>query len=161
MTTELHLYNISDEILKVINECDPETWEIDTEKFDKLEMSLKEKAENISMVSRKFDANIQAIKTEEERLKKMKKHYESQQSKLEDYLKFNMQKLWMDKLETPLFTISIKESEETIIEDITKLPKELKIVEIKASKTDVKKWIKEHWEIEWAKLQKNFNINIK
>jgi hypothetical protein len=49
----------------------------------------------------------------------------------------------MDKVETPLIKASITKSQETIITDVLKLPKELQIIEIKAkSKTEIKAYIK-------------------
>jgi len=72
----------------------------------------------------------------------MKKHYESQENNLKEYLKMNLEKLSMTELETPLFKVSLRKSEETIIEDIEKIPSQFKTIEVKVNKTDIKKAIK-------------------
>lgn len=157
----MHLYEIKNEILSVIENCDQETWEIDTSKFDTLELSLKEKAENIAMVIRKFEWYEDTIATEIKRLQAMKKHYESQENNLKEYLKMNLEKLSMTELETPLFKVSLRKSEETIIEDIEKIPSQFKTIEVKVNKTDIKKAIK-LWEIiEGARIQEKLSLNIK
>lgn len=156
---ETSLYNISQELLQVIQW--DENWEIDTEKLDELQPLLEDKVQNIWLLLQDWDWNIEKIKTEIDRLKKMKEVIENKSERLREYVKDNMIKLWTDKIETPLIKASLRKSESLEITDITKVPSEYITLEPKADKMTIKKDLKEWKIIEWVELKENININFK
>lgn len=154
------LYTLSNELLNIIQW--DENWEIDTAKLDELQPLLEDKVQNIWLLLQDWDWNIEKIKTEIDRLKKMKEVIENKSERLKEYVKENMIKLWTDKIDTPLIKASLRKSESTIISDAILLPKELQIIEVKAkSKTEIKDYIYKNWPIQWAELKENININFK
>jgi len=154
------LYKLSNELLQVIH-WDPETGEIDTAKLDELQPKLEDKVQNIWLLLQDWDWNIEKIKTEIDRLKKMKEVIENKSERLREYVKGNMIKLWTDKIETPLIKASLRKSESLEITDITKVPSEYITLEPKADKMTIKKDLKEWKIIEWVELKENTNINFK
>jgi hypothetical protein len=76
--------------------------------------SIAEKGQNIIMVSRSFDAHIEAIDGEIKRLAALKKHRQTTADKLRDYLLANMQAAEIDRIEGPLMTISIRNNPESV-----------------------------------------------
>ncbi len=156
---ETSLYNISQELLQVIQW--DENWEIDTAKLDELQPLLEDKVQNIWLLLQDWYGNIEKIKTEIDRLKKMKEVIENKSERLREYVKYNMIKLWTDKIETPLIKASLRKSESLEITDITKVPSEYITLEPKADKMTIKKDLKEWKIIEWVELKENININFK
>lgn len=153
------LYNISQELLQVIQW--DENWEIDTTKLDELQPKLEDKVQNIWLLLQDWDWNIEKIKTEIERLKKMKEVIENKSERLKDYVKDNLIKLWMEKVETPLIKASLRKSESLEIIDITQIPSKYITLEPKVNKIDIKKDLKEWKEINWVELKNNLSINFK
>lgn len=156
---ETSLYNISQELLQVIQW--DENWEIDTAKLDELQPLLEDKVQNIWLLLQDWYGNIEKIKTEIDRLKKMKEVIENKSERLKNYVKDNMIKLWTDKIDTPLIKASLRKSESLEITDITKVPSEYITLEPKADKMTIKKDLKEWKIIEWVELKENTNINFK
>jgi hypothetical protein len=160
------LYTLSNELLNIIQW--DENWEIDTTKLDELQPKLEDKVQNIWLLLQDWDWNIEKIKTEIDRLKKMKEVIENKSERLREYVKDNMIKLWTDKIETPLIKASLRKSESLEITDITKVPSKYITLEPKVDKVWLKKKIKEniesgntlldYWGIE---LKENININFK
>jgi hypothetical protein len=153
------LYTLSNELLQVIHW--DENGEIDTTKLDDLQPKLEDKVQNIWLLLQDWDWNIEKIKTEIDRLKKLKEAIEKKQERLKDYVKNNLIKLWMEKVETPLIKASLRKSESLEITDITKVPSEYITLEPKADKMTIKKDLKEWKIIEWVELKENININFK
>lgn len=153
------LYTLSNELLQVIQWDD--NGEIDTTKLDELQPKLEDKVQNIWLLLQDWDGNIEKIKTEIDRLKKMKEAIENKQERLKDYVKDNLIKLWMEKVETPLIKASIRKSESLEILDITKVPSQYITLEPKTDKISIKKDLKEWKIIEWVELKSNLSINFK
>lgn len=153
------LYTLSNELLNIIQW--DENGEIDTAKLDKLQPLLEDKVQNIWLLLQDWDWNIEKIKTEIDRLKKMKEVIENKSERLREYVKDNMIKLWTDKIETPLIKASLRKSESLEITDITKVPSEYITLEPKADKMTIKKDLKEWKIIEWVELKNNLSINFK
>jgi archaellum component FlaC len=153
------LYTLSNELLNIIQW--DENGEIDTAKLDELYPKIEDKVQNIWLLLQDWDWNIEKIKTEIERLKKMKEVIENKSERLKNNVKFTMIKLWMEKVETPLIKASIRKSESLEILDITKIPSEYITLEPKTDKISIKKDLKEWKIIEWVELKENININFK
>jgi archaellum component FlaC len=160
------LYTLSNELLNIIQW--DENGEIDTTKLDELQPKLEDKVQNIWLLLQDWDGNIEKIKTEIDRLKKMKETIENKQERLKDYVKDNLIKLWMEKVETPLIKASLRKSESLEITDITKIPSEYITLEPKIDKIWLKKKMKENIEswntwlwYWWVELKSNLSINFK
>lgn len=153
------LYTLSNELLNIIQW--DENGEIDTTKLDELYPKLEDKVQNIWLLLQDWDWNIEKIKTEIERLKKMKEVIENKSERLKNNVKFTMIKLDMEKVETPLIKASLRKSESLEIIDITKIPIEYITLEPKTDKITIKKDLKEWKIIEWVELKSNLSINFK
>lgn len=76
--------------------------------------SIAEKGQNIVMVSRSFEAHIDAIDGEIKRLTALKKHRQATADKLLAYLLDNMKQAEIERIEGPLMTISIRNNPESV-----------------------------------------------
>ena len=84
---------------------------------------ISTKGQGYIMVARSFSANIEAIKQEQDRLAKLRKHYESTVERLHSRLLYNMEVTGIERIEGPTMTISIRENPESVsIFDEAKIP---------------------------------------
>lgn len=103
--------------------------------------SIQEKAENIALMLGNMDADITAIKAEEERLYNRRKALENSKTSLKNYLEDNFKKLGLDKVKTATHTISLQNNPPSVnILDQNILPKDYQI-HIDVWKPDKKKII--------------------
>lgn len=168
----MRLYELVEEE-KNLNELflaaiDEETGEIkDAEILDKLELELKNalvsKSAGIVKVVRQQEADIEMIDAEIERLKFIKKRIEKGIENFKNYIKYNMVKMEVKKIETPLGNLSLRQSTATDIYDEEAVPKEFMKEKItySLSKTDIKKAIEAGEEVPGARLVVNTSLTIK
>lgn len=76
--------------------------------LDLITDSLTDKAENIAKLLNALDGDILMIKTEEQRLAERRRVIENRRDNLKDYLKQSLENAEIKKVDTPLFTISIR-----------------------------------------------------
>ena len=121
------------------------------------------KAKWIAIITRKFESFEKTIDDEIKRLQALKKSYKSNKERLKQYLAYNLEQLWKDKLETELFKFSFRKSEAVEILDEDKIPADYKKQEIvyKIDKTAIKKDLKDWKEVPWTNLKINKNLQIK
>jgi len=103
------LYNISEKFLELFNRDDL-TEEEFTEQGNELALILQNKAESIVGYNFTLEHNKSILKSEIERLKVLEKSMDAKQEKLNKYIKENMEKLGLDKIETPLGNLTIKKN---------------------------------------------------
>lgn len=85
--------------------------------------SIAEKGQNIILVSRSFEAHIDAIDAEIKRLTALKKHRQATSDKLKEYLLTNMQAAEIERIDGPLLTISIRQNPESVdVFDAAQIP---------------------------------------
>jgi hypothetical protein len=116
------LRELTDQQLELLNMADvPEDVLRDT--LEGLEGAITAKAENIVAVINRLESDAESCKAEEKRLAELRRSREAHAKRLREYLKFNMERLGVEKIECPLFKISIKANPPAVrIEDESRIP---------------------------------------
>lgn len=124
------LYDIRCKFVELMNNeelTEEQVQELGTE----LAKELQNKSSNIIAYIVDSESLLERIKTEEERLKNMRKNGETRLEKFKEYVKENMEALELQKIQTELGTMSVAKnpmSVEILEED--KIPKEFKKEEV-------------------------------
>lgn len=120
MTTMLRLYEITDQLDVVrdwLYEHDEEIRAAEGAIPDELaallnevEGDFKSKAENVALFVRELIANSKAVKEERDRLDAKAKHYERSAESLKAYLKLNMERADIPKVEGKLVSVRLQKN---------------------------------------------------
>ena len=168
----MKLYELVSEEQKLnelfLTAIDEETGEIrDNETLEELETELKNalvnKSEGIIKVIRNQESDLEMVTAEIERLTNLKNRIEKEIENFKTYIKFNMKKMDIKKIETSLGNISLRQSTATEIYDEASLPKEFlkEKITYTPSKTEIKKAIESGQEVKGARLVVNTSLTIK
>ena len=157
----LSLFQITNEFQELMNKAEDGeiTEELYNEIGSQLAVELKNKSTNIVGYIQNENALIEAISVQIERLQNFKKSRQNNIDNFKKYVKEQMEKLNLPKVETELGTLSIAKSPisvEIIEED--KITNEYKkiVQEVKVDKTKIKEHFKETGEIiEGVKINTN------
>ena len=160
----MNLYQITQEAqyLAALLETEELTPELEAELHIN-QFQLQEKASNYAKVIANYQSESDAIDAEIKRLKTMKESRDKKVTWLTESLKKAMLVSGIEKIESPLFKISLRRSEAVEVEIPEALPVDwqVKKVTITADKVAIKKAIKEGYSITGARLVENFNLSIK
>jgi Siphovirus Gp157. len=160
----MNLYEITNEAqyLAALLETEELTPELEAELLINQEQ-LQTKAINYAKVISNYQGESDAIDAEIKRLKAMKESRDKKVTWLTDSLKKAMMVSGIEKIESPLFKISLRRSEAVEVEIPDALPVDwqVKKITITADKVAIKKAIKEGYSITGARLVENFNLSIK
>lgn len=146
------LYKITDKFIGLMNKA--ESGELTEEEYNKLgeelAIELQNKGTNIVGYALNEESLIDAIDIQIKRLQEFKKSKQNNLDKFKEYVKDNMERLGITKMDTELGTLSIAKnpmSVEIINED--EIPKEYKqeVITEKIDKTAIKKHFKETGEM--------------
>ena len=150
--SNLSLYNITNRFTELIDKAqDGDITEAEyNELGEELAIQLQQKSSNIIGYTKNIELMINAMKEEEDRIATNRKALENKLDRFKQYVKDNMEKLNITKIETELGTLSIANnpiSVEVINEN--DIPSEFKqeVVTIKVDKTAIKKHFKETGEV--------------
>ena len=168
----MKLYELVSEEQKLnelfLTAIDEETGEIrDNETLEELETELKNalvnKSEGIIKVIRNQESDLEMVTAEIERLTNLKNKMKKEIENFKSYIKFNMKKMELKKVETSLGNISLRQSTATEIYDEASLPKEFlkEKITYTPSKTEIKKAIESGQEVKGARLVVNTSLTIK
>lgn len=153
----LSLYNITNSFITLFEKAENEelTQEEIQEQGNELALALKNKSASIIGYIRNLDLTSEAIKNEIDRLTIMKKAIDNKNTKFKEYVKENMEKLGLQKIDTELGTLSIAKNpasveifDETLIADEYKKEK----VTVSIDKTSIKNALKAGKDVQGAKL---------
>jgi len=160
----MNLYEITQEAqyLAALLETEELTPELEAELLINQEQ-LQSKGINYAKVIANYQSESDAIDAEIKRLKAMKESRDKKVTWLTESLKKAMLVSGIEKIESPLFKISLRRSEAVEVEIPESLPVDwqVKKVTITADKVAIKKAIKEGYSITGARLVENFNLSIK
>lgn len=160
----MNLYQITQEAqyLAVLLETEELTPELEAELLINQEQ-LQSKGINYAKVIANYQSESDAIDAEIKRLKAMKESRDKKVTWLTESLKKAMLVSGIEKIDSPLFKISLRRSEAVEVEIPEALPVDwqVKKVTITADKIAIKKAIKEGYSITGARLVENFNLSIK
>lgn len=157
---DLKLYEISN-IYKELEELEAEEIQ---QHLENIKETFDKKAENIAMVLDDIQDGIDTLKKKEEEFKRKRQALEKNKENLKEYLKYNMLQLQKDKIKTPYFNISIRNTKPTIIiQEGVQLPKEYlnEKITITPDKDKLQKDLKAGKEIIGVSLQENKSLIIK
>jgi hypothetical protein len=160
----MNLYEITNEAqyLAALLETEELTPELEAELLINQEQ-LQTKAINYAKVISNYQGESDAIDAEIKRLKAMKESRDKKVAWLTDSLKKAMMVSGIEKIDSPLFKLSLRRSEAVEVEVPEALPVDWQVrkVMITADKVAIKKAIKEGYAITGARLVENFNLQIK
>jgi hypothetical protein len=160
----MKLYEITQEAqyLAALLETEELTPELEAELLINQEQ-LQIKGINYAKVISNYQSESDAIDAEIKRLKTMKESRDKNVTWLTESLKKAMLVSGIEKIESPLFKISLRRSEAVEVEIPEALPIDwqVKKITITADKVAIKKAIKEGYSITGARLVENFNLSIK
>ena len=160
----MNLYQITQEAqyLAALLETEELTPELEAELLINQEQ-LQSKGINYAKVIANYQSEADQIDAEIKRLKAMKESRDKKVTWLTESLKKAMLVSGIEKIESPLFKISLRRSEAVEVEIPEALPVDwqVKKVTITADKVAIKKAIKEGYSITGARLVENFNVSIK
>lgn len=153
----MKLYELTGMYLQLMNMMDDPDIDPDLirDSMESLDGEIEDKADNIGMLIRNFEASYDAVDKEIKRLQKKKKSWERNIANLKDYLKRSMTAMDKENVRTDKFTFSIRQgSYSAVVDDEEKLPEEFKVPQPdKIRLDDLKKYLKEHGDTEYAHLQ--------
>ncbi len=139
------LYELTEAFKRIENMIDSmediseENQELILKALDEVEASIEKKAESVLIIAKQYEADAHFYDEEIKRLTAKKKAAETQAQNLKDYLKHNLIKYEVSKLDTGLFKISIYDHGKGSIEvtDPDKVPAKYK-TEVVTIKVDTK-----------------------
>ncbi len=119
----MKLYEITSQINEIANLDLPA--ESVAETIESFEMDFNEKANNIALVNANMSGDIAAIDGQIKRLQSMKSAIVGRQDQLKEYLRYNMDKSGISKIQCPLFSISLRKPLKVVsIDDVESIPDE-------------------------------------
>jgi hypothetical protein len=124
---------------------------------------LQAKAVNYAKVIANYQAESDAIDQEIKRLKAMKESREKKIEWLKESVKKAMLVSGIEKVESPLFKLSVRRSEAVEVDLVEALPNAFQNVKnvVTADKIAIKEAIKKGENVTGARLVENFNLQIK
>jgi hypothetical protein len=110
--TDLTLYTIADQYLVDLQKL--QEMDIDEQTFkdtlEGLSGDLELKATNVAMFVRNLEANAEAIKVAEKQMAERRKSIEAKAERIKEYLKENMVRTGITKIECPYFQLSLRKN---------------------------------------------------
>ena len=160
----MNLYEITREALELASLLETEELTPELEELLVINQEqLQAKAGNYAKVIANIQGDSDAIDAEIKRLKAMKESKDRAVTRLKDAVKNAMMVSGIDKIESPLFKLSLRRSESVEVEVPEALPIDwqVKKVTITADKVAIKQAIKEGYAITGARIIENFSLQIK
>lgn len=166
--SNLSLYNITNKFAELMNRV--EEGELTEEEYnligEELAIELQNKSVNVIGYILNEETLIDGIDVQIKRLQDLKKSKQNNLDRFKKYVKENMEKLKLQKVETELGILSIAKSPMSVeIIDEDKIPSEYKniIQTVKVDKTKIKDYFKKTGEIVEGVniLTENTNLRIK
>ena len=164
------LYEIDNEIrsfldrmLDAVDEETGEVLDIDPAELEQLNKAREQKIENIALYIKDIDADVKAIKEEENNLKERRQKAEKKAERLRDLLSMSMINAGEDKFSTARCAVSFRSSKSVVITDLDLIDEAYvkKVIDVKPDKTAIKKAIEAGEDIEGAHIEEKQNIQIK
>jgi hypothetical protein len=160
------LFNISQEYKEIMLEIEMAEGEITpeiAERLDAVSSSIEVKAQNYSFIMKAYETNNTIIDAEMERLKILKARNARNVDSLKQRLKGAMEDMGVQKITTPLISVSFRKSESVEVEDENLVPIEYKVKkeEWRVDKAKIKDAIKSGAVVLGASISVNNNLQIK
>lgn len=156
----MQLYELT-EIYLNLKDMDIEEGDLNSA-LENIDDEIETKADNIAKVLRDFDGDIEALKSEEERLANKRKAIENRQKQLKEYLQNAMLVLDKREFKTELFSFNIQKNAPSLkILDESKIPEDYYKIEKKLNKNDLKEAVKNGLFEDAAELVQTESLRIR
>ena len=110
--TDLTLYTIADQYLQDLQKL--QDMDLDEQTFadtlESLSGDLEVKATNVAMFVRNLEASTESIKAAEKQMAERRKAIEAKAERIRNYLKDNMARTGITKIDCPYFALSLRNS---------------------------------------------------
>jgi hypothetical protein len=159
-----NLYEITSEALELASLLETEELTPELEAMLVINQEKMEvKVNNYAKVIANIQSDSEAIDQEIKRLKAMKESKDRAITRLKDAVRQAMLVSAIDKIESPLFKLSLRRSEAVEVDIVEALPSQFVNVKnvVTADKVAIKEAIKRGENITGARLIENFNLQIK
>lgn len=150
--SDLTLYNITNKFAELMDMA--ENGELTEEQYnalgEQLTLELQQKGSGIIGYTQNEEAFIEAVDFQIKRLQDLKKARQNKLEKFKQYVKENMDRLGITKMDTELGTLSIAKNPMSVeIENEEEIPEEFKqqVITVKIDKTAIKNHFKATGEI--------------
>lgn len=150
--SDLTLYNITNKFVDILDKAqEGELTEAEyNELGEELALELQKKSTSIIGFARNTEQFIESLKSEEKRLAEIRKSAELKLEHFKGYVKDNMERLGLDKIDTGLGTLTLAKNPMSVdIIEEQLIPDEFKqeVITIKINKTAIKEHYKETGEM--------------
>ncbi|MFW9872188.1 MAG: siphovirus Gp157 family protein [Candidatus Thorarchaeota archaeon] len=161
----MQLYNLVGQINDLFIKSITEDLEGDVLKdtLESLEMETESKIDNIVKWIKNMQADVAALKEEEERLNNRRKSIENRISKIKEYLQSQISLLPDKKFKNSLFKVYIQKNPESLdIKENAIIPEDFKILqEPKIDKKGLLDWLKKGHKVIGIELKQTESIRIR
>lgn len=162
----LRLYEIADQYQSVLsNLYDHETGVVDEtalEKINELTDTLETKCINVTKFFKTLEMAAEGIEKERKAMQAREQALKKQISSLRDYLKFNMEKCGISKIECPQFILSVQKNPSKLeIYDEGMIPPQYEVMTLSLDEAKIKEELKNGKEIPGARLVQGTSLRIK
>lgn len=151
----MKLYEIDEQIASLIDEDGCIT---DEKKFDDLQMARSEKIENVGLYVKNLRADVDAYKNEIKSFQERKEQAEHKIESLENWLQYALDGA---RLKTDRIQISYRKSTRVEIDEDAKLPEKFVKVATTPNKAEIKRYLKQGFELPGVRLEEHQNMTIK
>jgi hypothetical protein len=147
--------------------CDPEAnhpMQAIADTLEGIEGQFQDKAVNVAKFMRNLEASAEAIKEVEEKMSQRRKALESRAKWLREYLKGNMEKAAVTKIESPWFVLSIQKNPAALkIVDEAAIPPFFKteVVTFELDKASIKQTLEAGEEVPGAVLSQGTRLVVR
>lgn len=115
---------------------------------------FEDKGKAVAAYALNLKAQVDTYKEHEAKIAKKRKSAENRLNWLKEYLRSNMVRTGISKIEAPLFSVKLTTPKESVVVDETKLDADYMRVKSEPDKTLIKKAIKDGYEVKGASLVK-------
>jgi hypothetical protein len=164
--SSLRLYEIANQYQWLLSDLyDEETGVIDEmtlAKLDKLTDTLENKAINITKLFKELEANAAAIEKERKAMQARETAFKNRIKGLKEYLRHNMERCKIKKIECPQFVISLQDNPEKLdIYDESSIPPIYEVMTISLDEARIKSELKNGTIIPGARLTRGNSVRIR
>lgn len=160
----MNLYELTTEALELASILENEELTPELEERLKINQNeLQAKSINYAKLIRNIEAENEMLDNEIKRLKAMKEARERNLDRLKSNVLAAMQAAGVEKIESPIFKLSVRRSEAVEVSMVELLPDEFTTIKttVNPNKVAIKNAIKEGKSVPGATLVENFSLQIK
>ena len=168
MNAPLSLYQLSGDYLAVANKLADSDMppEVIADTLEGLDGDLEEKCTNVALFVRNLEATAESIKAAEKQMAERRKAIEAKAESVRRYLKDNMQRTGITKIESPYFALALKKNPPSVvIDDPAAIPSDYMVTPPapppSPDKALIKKAIQDGFIVPGAHLEQGERLDIK